>query len=59
MATFPKASEVALVDSVANWVEPTPVPVRDTDRLGVVDALLVNVMVPFAVPVAVGAKTAV
>jgi hypothetical protein len=59
MATFPKASVVALVASVATWVEPTPVPVRDTDRLGVVDALLVNVMVPFAVPVAVGAKMAV
>jgi hypothetical protein len=59
MATFPKASVVALVASVAIWVEPTPVPVRDTDRLGVVDALLVNVMVPFAVPVAAGAKMAV
>lgn len=58
-ATLPKGSEVALVVSVATWVEPTPVPVRDTDKLGVADALLVKVMLPFAVPVAVGAKTAV
>lgn len=57
-ATLPKASEVALDDSVATWVEPTPVPVRDTDTLGFVAALLTKAMVPFAVPVVVGAKTA-
>lgn len=56
---MPKLSEVALDANVAAWVELTPVPVRDTDTLGFVVALLTKVMVPFAVPVVVGAKTAV
>jgi hypothetical protein len=57
--TLPKLSELALDDRVELCVAATPVPVRVTGTLGLEDALVLKVAVPFEVPAAVGAKTAV